>query len=90
MTEARIHRNTAMKKVDELLSAARHEQDQSVRKELYGEFEEVYAKQPSILLIAYLDGFYVGTSRLKGLDTSRVLGHHARGVMWNVEEWTLE
>ncbi len=77
-------------KVDELLSAARHERDQSVRKELYGEFEEVYAKQPSILLIAYLDGFYVGTSRLKGLDTSRVLGHHARGVMWNVEEWTLE
>lgn len=77
-------------KIDELLTKARHEKDQEARKEVFGEFEVEYAKQPSILLLAYLDGFYVGTSQLKGLNTSRVLGHHARGVMWNVEEWTLE
>ena len=43
-----------------------------------------------MLLVAYLDGNYVGTSALSGLDTTRVLGHHAVGVMWNIEEWTLD
>jgi peptide/nickel transport system substrate-binding protein len=41
------------------------------------------------LLVAYLDGNYVSTAGLSGLDNGRVLGHHAVGVMWNIEEWTL-
>ena len=77
-------------KVDELLTAARHEADEAARKDLYGQFEVEYAQNPGVLLVAYLDGNYVGTSALSGLDTTRVLGHHAVGVMWNIEEWTLD
>lgn len=77
-------------KVDELLTAARHEADEAARKDLYGQFEVEYAQNPGVLLVAYLDGNYVGTSALSGLDTTRVLGHHAVGVMWNIENWTLD
>ncbi|MCC8030003.1 MAG: ABC transporter substrate-binding protein [Lachnospiraceae bacterium] len=75
--------------VDALLEEGRHTEDVETRKEIYGEFEEVYAEAPGILLVAYLGGNYVGVSGLEGLDTTRVLGHHAVGVMWNIEEWTL-
>ena len=37
----------------------------------------------------FVNGNYVGIPGLRGLDTSRVLGHHAVGVMWNIEDWTL-
>lgn len=75
--------------VDRLLTAGRHETDPEKRKALYQEFETVYAKSPGIVLTAYLDGNYVSIAGLSGLDTTRVLGHHAVGVMWNIEEWTL-
>ncbi len=75
--------------VDRLLNAGRHETDQSKRKAIYGEFEETYAKMPGVVLTAYLDGNYVSIKGLSGLDTTRLLGHHAVGVMWNIEEWTL-
>ena len=58
-------------------------------KEAYSEFEKAYAKAPGILLVAYLQGDYVGVSGLDGLDTTRVLGHHSVGVMWNIEDWTI-
>ena len=44
---------------------------------------------PGVILTAYLDGNYVSIKGLSGLDTTRLLGHHAVGVMWNIEEWTL-
>ncbi len=75
--------------VDELLKAGRHEKDEEKRKEIYGEFEKAYAQTPGILLVAYLNGNYVGVAGLEGPDTTRVLGHHAVGVMWNVEDWTI-
>lgn len=75
--------------VDRLLTEARHTEDPAKRLELYGEFEKVYGQNPNVLLVAYLDGNYVSTEALSGLDTSRILGHHAVGVMWNIEEWTL-
>ena len=74
---------------DELLEAGRHAKDEAERKQIYGEFEKVYAENPGVLLVAYLDGNYVGTSAVDGLDTTRVLGHHAVGVMWNIEDWTI-
>ncbi|MDO5411057.1 MAG: ABC transporter substrate-binding protein [Lachnospiraceae bacterium] len=77
-------------KVDEILEKARHTEDVNRRKEFYHEFEMEYAKNPGVVLIAYLDGNYVGIEGLKGLDTTRLLGHHAVGVFWNVEEWTLD
>ncbi|MDR3601745.1 MAG: ABC transporter substrate-binding protein [Desulfosporosinus sp.] len=75
--------------VDNLLTQARHSNDVNERKSLYGKFEVAFAKAPASVLIAYLDGNYVGISGLDGPDTKRVLGHHAVGVMWNVEDWKL-
>ncbi len=75
--------------VDKLLKQGRVTADKEERKAIYRTFEEAYAKTPGHLLIAYLHGNYVSTERLSGLDTERVLGHHAVGVMWNIEDWTL-
>ena len=76
-------------KVDELLKQGRTTEDPAERKKIYGDFEVAYAERPGHLLVAYLNGNYVGIPGLRGLDTSRVLGHHAVGVMWNIEDWTL-
>lgn len=75
--------------VDELLRQGRYEEDAQKRKEIYGRFEEVYAKVPAHLLFVYLDACYVAINGVRGLNTSRIMGHHARGVMWNIEEWTI-
>lgn len=75
--------------IDKLLKQGRVTADKEERKTIYRTFEEAYAKAPGHLLIAYLHGNYVSTERLSGLDTERVLGHHAVGVMWNIEDWTL-
>ena len=76
-------------KVDDLLKKGRATEDPAQRKAIYGQFEEAYAERPGHLLVAYLNGNYVSIAGLKGLDTARVLGHHAVGVMWNIEDWTL-
>ena len=76
-------------KVDELLKQGRTTEDPAERKKIYGDFEVAYAERPGHLLVAYLNGNYVGIPGLRGLDTSRVLGHHAVGVMWNIDDWTL-
>lgn len=75
--------------VDKYLSEGRHAETEEARKEAYKNFEIAYAKDPAVVLVNYLNGNYVGTKSLTGLNTKSVLGHHARGVMWNVEEWTL-
>ena len=75
--------------VDKLLKQGRVTADKEERKTISQTFEEAYANAPGHLLIAYLHGNYVSTERLSGLDTERVLGHHAVGVMWNIEDWTL-
>jgi len=41
-------------------------------------------------MIAYLDGNYVANKKVTGLDTQRILGHHAVGVMWNIEDWDIK
>ena len=76
--------------VDALLEEGRHTEGDEARAEIYGRFEEAWVKAPGILLAVYLNGNYVGTAALDGLDTTRVLGHHAVGVMWNIEDWTLD
>ena len=75
--------------VDKYLEEGRHAETEAERKEAYKNFEIAYAKEPAVLLVSYLNGNYVSTKSLTGLNTKSVLGHHARGVMWNVEEWTL-
>ena len=76
--------------VDMALAKARMTYDAQQRKVYYDEFQRLWAKDPAYIMLAYLDGNYVATPRLKGLATQRVLGHHATGVFWNVEDWTLE
>jgi len=75
--------------VDKYLQAARMDVDPAARKDAYDKFQEVLAKEPAYIMIAYLEGNYVAVPRLKGPSTERVLGHHAVGVMWNIEDWTL-
>ncbi len=75
--------------VDALLAQGRHATTEEARREAYRAFEAAYARQPGVVLVAFLDGNYVSIAGLEGLDTTRVLGHHAVGVMWNIEEWTL-
>ena len=75
--------------MDERLKKGRQTEDAARRKAIYGQFEEAYAERPGHLLVAYLNGNYVSVAGLKGLDATRVLGHHAVGVMWNIEDWTL-
>lgn len=76
--------------VDTLLKQGRATLNPAERKKIYTQFEEAYAKNPGHLLVAYLNGNYVSIDGLSGLDTSRVLGHHAVGVMWNIEDWILK
>lgn len=75
--------------VDELLKEGRHTEGDAERKAIYQQFEVTYAENPGVVLVAFLDGCYVSIAGLDGLDTTRVLGHHAVGVMWNIEDWTL-
>lgn len=77
-------------KVDELLREGRATEDPAKRKAAYQAFEVAYAAMPAQLPLVYLHGNYVSVAGLKGLDTTRVLGHHAVGVMWNIEDWTLQ
>lgn len=76
-------------KVDEFLKEGRHAKSEEERKDAYHKFEVAYAENPGQILIAYLDGNYVSIKGVEGLDTARTLGHHAVGVMWNIEDWTI-
>ncbi|MDR2301355.1 MAG: ABC transporter substrate-binding protein, partial [Deltaproteobacteria bacterium] len=76
--------------IDDLMKKGRHSKDPNERKQIYAQFEEAYAKAPGTLLVAFLNGNYVSIEGLNGLDTGRVLGHHAVGVFWNVENWTIK
>ncbi|KIR03372.1 Oligopeptide ABC transporter, periplasmic oligopeptide-binding protein OppA [Lachnospiraceae bacterium TWA4] len=75
--------------VDKLLTEGRHAASDEDRQKAYSEFEKVYAQAPGVVLVAFLEGNYVSTKALDGLDTTRVLGHHSVGVLWNIENWTL-
>lgn len=77
-------------KMDEDLLIARETTDVKKRKEFYNKFQEEWARDPAYIMIAYLDGNFVTADKVKGLSTERVLGHHAVGVMWNIEDWTIE
>lgn len=74
---------------DRHLHAARATYDEAQRRTEYARFQAAWAQDPAYVMLAYLDGIYVSTKKLEGLSTKRILGHHAVGVFWNVEEWTL-
>lgn len=76
--------------VDEWLGAARASYDPAVRKHAYNQFQQAWSDNPAYIMVAYLDGNYVADKKVTGLSTERVLGHHAVGVMWNVEDWDMQ
>ncbi|WP_297630076.1 ABC transporter substrate-binding protein [uncultured Clostridium sp.] len=78
------------KEVDKLLKEARWTNDDSKRKELYGKFQEVMTKNMPYTFLIYIDGVFVGNKNIKGISDTTVLGHHAAGILWNVEEWKIE
>jgi peptide/nickel transport system substrate-binding protein len=76
--------------VDRYLAQARASYDPAQRKDAYDQFQKAWAADPAFIMIAYLDGNYVCAKKITGLSTDRILGHHAVGVMWNVEDWDIQ
>jgi peptide/nickel transport system substrate-binding protein len=76
--------------VDYYLVQARSSYDPAQRKQAYRLFQQAWAADPAFIMVAYLEGNYVAAKKVTGLSTERVLGHHAVGVMWNVEDWDVQ
>ena len=75
--------------VDQYLTKARQSDDPEVRKEAYARFLEELAKDPAHAFICYIDANYVADSRIQGIDSHTVMGHHGVGIFWNVKDWTI-
>ena len=75
--------------VDQYLTKARQSDDPEVRKEAYARFLEELAKDPAYAFICYIDANYVADSRIQGIDSHTVMGHHGVGIFWNVKDWTI-
>lgn len=73
--------------VDKLLEQGRYTLDEAERQAVYQSFELAYAEHPGMVPLVYLEGNYAAKAELHGLDPRRLLGHHAAGVFWNVEDW---
>ncbi len=76
--------------VDQYLREGRQSEDPNVRKEAYDKFQKELAEDPPYAFICYLDADYVAKSKIKGIDSSTVMGHHGVGIFWNITEWTME
>ena len=76
-------------KVDEALTQARQTDDPQARKEAYAAFQQALAEAPAYTFFCYIDAVYVADSRIRGISTDTVLGHHGVGIFWNVCDWTL-
>ncbi len=77
-------------KVDEYLALARESDDEAYRAKYYALFQQELANDPAYAFICYIDANYVASSRIHGISTDTVLGHHGVGIFWNVCEWTIE
>lgn len=75
-------------KVDKLLEEGRIGEDEAKRKEIYMEFQKELSQDPPFNFLVYLDGLIGTNKKVTGL-TDTVLGHHAAGYLWNIEEWDI-
>lgn len=73
-------------KVDELLLKARTATDRDERKAYYHQFQEELTIDPPYNFLVYLQALYGVNDNVSGIST-RTLGHHGFGVLWNIEEW---
>lgn len=75
--------------VDAALEAGRSSYDKATRKAAYNTFQKAWNEQPAFIMLAYLEGTYVGNKKITGPSVETVLGHHAAGVFWNIEDWDI-
>ncbi|WP_142826282.1 ABC transporter substrate-binding protein [Planococcus soli] len=76
-------------KVDELLLKARTTTNTDERKAYYQQFQEEITNDPPYNFLVYLEALYGVNEDVSGIST-RTLGHHGFGVLWNIEEWDKE
>lgn len=75
--------------VDKYLLEARQTDDTGRRAAAYDKFQAALADNPAFAFICYVDADYVAASKLKGIATDTVMGHHGVGIFWNVTEWDI-
>ena len=75
--------------VDAALKAARVAGSDEERAQEYAKFQEAFAQDPPYDMICYLNAIYAANTRISGVSTERVLGHHGAGIFWNIEDWTI-
>ena len=76
--------------MDEALTQARQTDDPQARKDAYAAFQQALAETPAYTFFCYIDAVYVADSRIQGISTDTVLGHHGVGIFWNVCDWTID
>lgn len=72
--------------VDEMLQKARTTTDINERKYFYQKFQQELLNDPPYNFLVYLQALYGVNNNVTGIST-RTLGHHGFGVLWNIEEW---
>ncbi|WKA56482.1 ABC transporter substrate-binding protein [Planococcus shixiaomingii] len=72
--------------VDEFLMKARTTANIEERKAYYHQFQEELTIDPPYNFLVYLQALYGVNENVTGIST-RTLGHHGFGVLWNIEEW---
>lgn len=75
--------------LDALLEQARTERDTARQGDLYRQIDEFLRDDPAVLFTVFIDQPYAISSRVKGLKET-TLAHHAFGLFWNVEEWSID
>ncbi|WP_059172281.1 ABC transporter substrate-binding protein [Bacillus sp. FJAT-27445] len=76
-------------KVDEFLEKARTATKVQERESYYQKFQKELAEDPPYNFLVYLKALYGVNKDVTGIST-RTLGHHGFGVLWNIEEWDKE
>lgn len=76
--------------VDRYLTLARQTQDEAERSEYYKQFQIALAQAPAYTYFCYLNAVFVANSKIKGIDSSTILGHHGVGLFWNITQWSIE
>ncbi len=76
--------------VDRYLTEARQTNEDAARREAYKNFQIALAEAPAYTFFCYINAIYVGSSAIRGIDETTVLGHHGVGIFWNVTQWTME
>ena len=72
------------KKIDELFREAAREADESKRKQIYGEFQQIVAEQLPVFFLVNPISLQAVRNRVENVEYSAV-----SGLLWNLDEWRL-